>query len=171
MSSYILVCVPCFYIPTFHDPMLYCNLTICYFGTWLHYDYWHLLWCWSLSYFVSALYIIIVIYFFNKVAGSWILVWFINKRSMGLEALLIKLLHQHNFHNFGRDPQQDASHKIWSQSSQELEIAFENGDEKNQKIAKNWSEINISSSLTCTSLIPTTHRMGPSMCNIFFFFN
>ena len=34
------------------------------------------------------------------------------KRPMGLDALLTKLLHQHNFHNFGRDPPQDALHKI-----------------------------------------------------------
>ena len=27
-----------------------------------------------------------------------------NKRPMGLDALLIKLLHRRNFHNFGRDP-------------------------------------------------------------------
>ena len=40
---------------------------------------------------------------------------------MGLDALLTKLLHQDNFHNFGRDPPQDASHKMWSQLAQELQ--------------------------------------------------
>ena len=36
----------------------------------------------------------------------------VNKRLMGLDTLMTKLLHQHNFQNFGRDPPQDASQNI-----------------------------------------------------------
>ena len=35
----------------------------------------------------------------------------LNKRLRGLDTLLTKLLHQHNFH-FGRDPPRDASNQI-----------------------------------------------------------
>ena len=44
-----------------------------------------------------------------------------NKRHTGLDALLTKLLHKHNFHKFGRDLPQDASHKIGIQTAQDFQ--------------------------------------------------
>ena len=53
---------------------------------------------------------------------------------MGLDTLLTKLLHQHNFHAFGGDPPHDGSHNILRQSAQELEeITFEKWAEKLKK--------------------------------------
>ena len=92
-------------------------------------------------------------YCFTCISNTWYLITVLNmnKRPMSLDALLTKLLHQHNFHNIGRDPPQDASHKIWSQSSQELqEIAFENWTEKQSKKCKKWSISKISITLVET---------------------
>ena len=58
-----------------------------------------------------------------------------NKRHMGLDALHTKVLHKHNFHNFGRAPPQDASHTFLTsiRPGTSEEIAFENGAEKLKK--------------------------------------
>ena len=57
---------------------------------------------------------------------------------MGLDTLLTKLLHQHNFHNFGRDPPQDASHNILKSiiPGTSEEIAFENFLKMKKKLQK-----------------------------------
>ena len=59
----------------------------------------------------------------------------LNKRPIGLDALLTKLLHQHNLQNFGRDPSQDASHKNFKSIGPGTpgEIVFENWAENMKK--------------------------------------
>ena len=79
----------------------------------------------------NFIYNYVIVYFVEIFAIDNVTFWlkwhkFNNKRSMGLDALLTKLLHQDNFHNLGRDPPHNASHKIckiWSISITSINLA------------------------------------------------